>query len=113
MLLFDGFDLMTRIIKLRPRQLDTCIMCKHAGSNENDRESLKNILDNFDYSQFCGVKNYNDKTSKISLLNEQYQRITCKQYNELKNEQNTKHLLIDVRPKCQFNICALSDSFSN
>ena len=110
MLIFDGYDFLTRIIKLRPRQIESCIMCQNAqSSSNNDIEFTKKILDCFDYSQFCGVKNADDKTVGLKLLKED-DRISCVKYNELR--QNERHLLLDVRPKCQFNICALPDSMN-
>lgn len=112
MLIFDGFDFQSRVIKLRPRQLETCLMCKHA-SESLTIEDVENIMENVDYNQFCGVSNYNDKTLDISVLDES-KRVTCAQYNkEFLNESSKSHLLIDVRPKCQFKICALPNSISN
>lgn len=111
MLIFDGLDFQTRIIKLRPRQVDTCIMCQYAIKAENNLslEVVKEILDKFDYNQFCGVSNYNDKTLDIKVLGEE-QRISCLNYKEILPE---RHLLIDVRPKCQFKICRLPNSISS
>lgn len=118
MLIFDGFDLQTRIIKLRPRQIETCVMCKHttitkeSNNNSDYRKSVENILNSFDYSQFCGVQNYNDKTYSINILNSDTQRITCLEYNEICNKNEEKHLLIDVRPSCQYKICSLKNSIN-
>ncbi len=110
MLIFDGYDLITRIIKLRPRQINSCIMCQHAESSYCvNIENTKKILEDFDYTQFCGVKNANDKTLSLKLLKEE-DRISCDKYNDLR--QCVKHLLLDVRPKCQFNICAMPDSIN-
>lgn len=110
MLIFDGYDFLTRIIKLRPRQLESCIMCQHGQNSSNyDKESTKKILECFDYSQFCGVKDASDKTVSLKLLKEE-DRISCMEYSELR--QDEKHVLLDVRPKCQFNICALPGSIN-
>lgn len=105
LLIFDGFDFTTRVIKLRPRQLDTCVMCKQANSTVDDS---KRFLESFDYAQFCGVSTYNDKGTTLSILDVQKQRISCRDYNELRES----HLLIDVRPECQFKICALPNSIN-
>jgi hypothetical protein len=104
MLLFDGLDFQTRIIKLRPKQIDSCLVCKQ------DNKSI-DILDKFDYNQFCGVSNYNDKTLEVKLLNIETQRISCLKYKE-EMQANNNHLLIDVRPTHEFQICSLSNSIS-
>ena len=107
MLIFDGLDFQTRIIKLRPRQIENCIMCKNVNQSLTN-EKINDILSSFDYNFFCGVSNYNDKTLNISVLDET-QRITCSEYKALSEE---SHLLVDVRPKCQFQICSLPNSLS-
>jgi hypothetical protein len=38
MLLFDGFDFQTRIIKLRPKQLDNCLICQKQSAILNDNK---------------------------------------------------------------------------
>ena len=113
MLIFDGLDFQTRIIKLRSKQID-CEMCKQL-SNQIALTShqIKEKLDQFDYNFFCGVSNYNDKSLNISILNEEIQRVTCMQYKEqLLANVNNDQLLIDVRPECQFKICSLPSSLS-
>ena len=112
MLIFDGLDFQTRVIKLRPKQVDTCVSCLQANSEQND-ESVVKFLDSFDYNLFCGVSNYNDKTADINLLDERTQRVTCLAYKEIcENSLVDTRLLVDVRPHCQFRICALPDSLS-
>ncbi|CAF0902241.1 unnamed protein product [Brachionus calyciflorus] len=108
MMIFDGFDFLTRIIKLRPRQIETCLMCKSVLSRENlTKKDREEILENFDYIEFCGVSNYNDKSINISILSDK-KRINCSDYKNF----TESHLLIDVRPKCQFNICSLPNSLN-
>ena len=113
MLIFDGLDFQTRVIKLRPRQTETCLICSKAGERMNQSE-LDELIDSFDYNHFCGVASYNDKTPDVKLLDSQTQRITCRAYKEkVEREETTKsHLLIDCRPRVQFKICALADSIS-
>ncbi len=117
MLIFDGLDFQTRLIKLRPRQSNNCLMCKSLLNNsELTEEQINEILNKFDYNLFCGVSNYNDKTLDINLLDPNTQRVSCDFYFKeiYSNNQNKEkeHLLIDVRPKCQFKICSLNDSIS-
>lgn len=118
MLIFDGLDFTTRVIKLRPKQVNSCQMCMNAiklgqesNAGDNKQSVIKSLLDNFDYTQFCGVSNYNDKTLNINILDES-QRISCKEYKSIENETNVSHLLLDVRPQCQFKICSLPNSIS-
>ena len=104
MLIFDGLDFQTRTIKLRPKQPE-CLVCK------NETKSIE-ILNSFDYNQFCGVKNYNDKALDIKLLDNDTQRIKCTQFNELVSN-NSNFMLIDVRPVHEFQICSLPNSLSS
>src|SRR6185312_3541905 len=46
MLLFDGLDLQIRVVKLRPRQSETCVMC-HEG--KQTMENAAHIISKFDY----------------------------------------------------------------
>jgi adenylyltransferase/sulfurtransferase len=103
MLIFDGLEFQTRIIKLRPKQTE-CIMC-----SLQEKKTL-DILEKFDYNQFCGVVNYNDKTLHISLLDSATQRISCPKYKEISTSDS--HLLIDCRPQHEFQICSLPNSIS-
>lgn len=87
-------------------------MCKHALSSNNDVEKSKQFLETFDYNLFCGGTAYNDKTINVNLLDTQNQRIECSDYKKLYESNEAPHLLIDVRPKCQFQICSLPNSIS-
>lgn len=113
MLIFDGLDFLTRVVKMRPRQVHTCEMCnfvfKEALNLSEDKCRLK--LNEYDYLQFCGTLNYNDKSLGVNLLDANTQRITCEEFSRIFNEE--KDLLIDVRPECQFKICSLPNSKSN
>jgi adenylyltransferase and sulfurtransferase len=107
MLVFDGLDFEKRIIKLRPKQTNECLICSKYNS-ELTKEAANSILESFDYNLFCGVSDYNDKSQRIHLLNNETERISCEEY---KNNDEA-HLLIDVRPKNEFKICSLSNSLS-
>ena len=102
MLIFDGLEFQMRIIKLRSKQPD-CIVC-----SLKETKTL-NFLDKFDYNQFCGIANYNDKTLQINLLDSETQRISCSKYNEISCD---SHVLIDCRPGHEFQICSLTNSIS-
>lgn len=111
MLVFDGFDFTTKIIKLRPKQADTCAMCKHSTCGDELPQRIESILDEFDYNQFCGVTNYNDKSVNVRVLGES-ERISGTEYKKISEQSNKSHILIDTRPKCQFQICSLPNSLS-
>lgn len=112
MMIFDGFDLTTRTIKLRPKQVDSCLVCKpRSEKNSFSPQDIEYRLAQFDYNQFCGVKNFDDKTVAVKLLSPE-ERISCLDYKKIIDEDKTSHLLIDTRPKCQFQICSLPNSMS-
>jgi adenylyltransferase/sulfurtransferase len=111
MLLYNGFLASFRTVKLRTRRSD-CAVC---GSTPE----ITCLLD--DYEAFCGVGAC-DKSPSEKLLSPQ-DRISCKveillflslpliqkEYHDILTS-NIPHLLIDVRPKLQFDICALPNS---
>lgn len=113
MMIFDGLDLTTRTIKLRPRQVDSCLMCKRRCQKQSkfSPQDIEDELSQLDYTQFCGVKNYDDKTVAVRLLDPR-DRISCLDYNRIIDEANKSHLLIDTRSNCQFQICSLPNSMS-
>jgi hypothetical protein len=115
MLIFDGLDFQTRIVRLRPRQIETCAMCKHLSltmKRQLTHNEVSSIIESFDYNFFCGVQSYDDKTTSIKLLDDEKERVTCSFYKEISIQAPHSHLLIDVRPKTQFNICSLPNSIS-
>jgi hypothetical protein len=117
MLVFDGLDFQTRIVKLRPRQTQSCLMCSRKQTSLNEHD-IRGALDLFDYSLFCGgINDYNDKGVQIKLLDDLTERVSCNVYKEIIERQDQlndfkTHLLIDVRPECQFKICSLPNSIS-
>jgi hypothetical protein len=90
-------------------------MCKHrlATDKQLELDQAKTVLEDFDYIHFCGVSNYNDKSVELKVLDESTQRVTCEAYRQLLTDSSSNHLLIDVRPPCQFRICSLNNSLSN
>ncbi len=111
MLIFDGLDFTTRVIKLRPRQTETCVMCSRVVSRRLELNEARCVLNELDYAQFCGVSNFNDKSVDVSILDDETERVTCQKYKEIMNTKQ-ESLLLDVRPECQFKICAIPDSTS-
>ncbi|KAL1924565.1 uncharacterized protein VTP21DRAFT_4219 [Calcarisporiella thermophila] len=85
---------MFRHIKLRARRHD-CSVC---GENPTQRSLI-------DYVAFCG-RGALDKTPDITVLSPQ-DRITVQEYNK---DRTSPHLLLDVREKVQYEICALDGS---
>lgn len=92
---FDGMTGDTRILKLRPKRAG-CLCSK-------DRDDINFI----DYQQFCG-SSATDKTPAVSLLTEEH-RMTPKEYAGM---QKDNHVLLDVRPKLQFDICSLPNALN-
>ena len=54
--------------------------------------------------------NFHLKAFHLQIL-DQTLRISCQEYDEIVKSQ-TKHILLDVREKVQFNICALEGSIN-
>ena len=96
LLLFDAQDTAFRSVKLRTRNAD-CVVC---GDNPT-------VLELIDYNQFCS-STANDKPRSVSILDAN-DRISCSEYKSILNEKSP-HVLIDVRPKIQFDICSLQNA---
>lgn len=93
MLIFDGSSCQFRNIKIRGKR-PNCHVCS--------TEPL--ITGLIDYELFCGMK-ANDKDNALQLL-EPEQRINVLDYCKLTNQKKS-HLLLDVRPPAEFEICQL------
>ncbi|KAJ8290573.1 hypothetical protein GJAV_G00014750 [Gymnothorax javanicus] len=98
LLTLDAQDVRFRSIRLRPRQAE-CAVC---GENPTIT-ALK------DYEQFCG-SSATDKCRRLCLLSKE-QRISVQEYKKV-FEGGTPHLLLDVRPLVEVNICHLPFSLS-
>ncbi|NWT84099.1 MOCS3 sulfurtransferase, partial [Lanius ludovicianus] len=93
MLMFDALEGRFRNIKLRPKKPD-CAVC-------GDKPSITCLQD---YEAFCG-SSATDKCRALRLLPSQ-DRISVQQYKELLDEQ-VPHVLLDVRPQVEVDICRL------
>uniref|UniRef100_A0A3P8UIC5 Adenylyltransferase and sulfurtransferase MOCS3 n=1 Tax=Cynoglossus semilaevis TaxID=244447 RepID=A0A3P8UIC5_CYNSE len=98
LMMFDAQDARFRSIKLRPRQSD-CAVC---GQNP----SVTKLVD---YESFCGSA-ATDKCRKLNLLSRD-QRITVQAY-KLMLDKAEPHLLLDVRPLVEVDICSLPFSLN-
>ncbi|EDW12346.1 adenylyltransferase and sulfurtransferase MOCS3 [Drosophila mojavensis] len=96
MLIFDGSSCQFRNIKIRGKR-PNCHVCS----------SQPLITGLIDYELFCGM-NANDKDNALQLL-EPEQRINVLDYHKLATEKKS-HLLLDVRPPAEFEICQLPDA---
>ncbi|XP_053317234.1 adenylyltransferase and sulfurtransferase MOCS3 isoform X1 [Spea bombifrons] len=96
MLLYDALDGQFRNIKIRAKKLD-CGVC---GINS---ETL--ILE--DYETFCG-SSISDKCRMLSLLPNE-ERLTVQDYKKFLDD-GVPHVLIDVRPQVEVDICHLPHS---
>ncbi|XP_039954832.1 adenylyltransferase and sulfurtransferase MOCS3-2 [Bactrocera tryoni] len=94
LLIFDGMNGIFRNIKLRGRSKD-CKVC-----SENPM-----ITQLIDYEQFCSM-HASDDDQPLQLIPSQ-ERIDVFQYIDMRSQ---PHLLIDVRPQNEFEICRLPSS---
>ncbi|KAH9499641.1 Molybdenum cofactor synthesis protein 3 [Bulinus truncatus] len=99
LLLFDALDGTFRTVKLRPRSKN-CLVC-------GETPLISQLID---YEQFCGTK-ATDKDHKLHIL-EDSQRISAKEYSQMLSNQ-TPHVLVDVRPAVELDICKLPHSAIN
>jgi adenylyltransferase/sulfurtransferase len=100
MWIMDAESMRVRIVKLRDRRPD----CKVCG----DRPEITRTL--IDYEAFSG-RNACDKAVEKKIL-APHERITCIEYHEQIRVVGEPHLLLDVRDRLQFSICALPDSLN-
>ncbi|XP_068608069.1 adenylyltransferase and sulfurtransferase MOCS3 [Brachionichthys hirsutus] len=98
LLMFDAQDARFRSIKLRPKQAG-CAVC---GENPS-------VTQLSDYEAFCGAA-ATDKCRKLSLLSRD-QRITVQDYKSILDNAEP-HLLLDVRPRVEVDICSLPFSLN-
>ncbi|XP_059504643.1 adenylyltransferase and sulfurtransferase MOCS3 isoform X2 [Stegostoma tigrinum] len=96
MLIFDALETRFRTIKLRSKQ-PTCAVC-------GENPMVKDLID---YEKFCGSA-ATDQCRTLHLLTGE-QRITVQEYKQLL-DQGVPHVLVDVRPKAEVDICQLPHS---
>ncbi|XP_037341825.2 adenylyltransferase and sulfurtransferase MOCS3 [Pungitius pungitius] len=93
LLMFDAQDARFRSIKLRPKQAG-CAVC-------GERPAVTRLVD---YEAFCGCA-ATDKCRKLDLLSRD-QRISVQDYKSIMDNAEP-HLLLDVRPLVEVDICHL------
>ncbi|XDV42665.1 hypothetical protein PO909_011283 [Leuciscus waleckii] len=98
LLMFDGQEGRFRSIRLRARQIE-CVVC-------GEKPTLTELQD---YEQFCGSA-ATDKCRRLNLLTKE-QRVSVQEYRAILDS-STPHLLLDVRPKVEVDICHLSTSLN-
>ncbi|TMS21367.1 Adenylyltransferase and sulfurtransferase MOCS3 [Larimichthys crocea] len=98
LVMFDAQDARFRSIKLRPKQAD-CVVC-------GENPSITQLVD---YEAFCGAA-ATDKCRKLNLLSRD-QRITVQDYKAVIDHAEP-HLLLDVRPLVEVDICHLPFSLN-
>uniref|UniRef100_K7G8D4 Adenylyltransferase and sulfurtransferase MOCS3 n=1 Tax=Pelodiscus sinensis TaxID=13735 RepID=K7G8D4_PELSI len=96
MLMFDALEGRFRNIKLRPKKSD-CAIC-------GDSPTMTSLQD---YEAFCG-SSATDKCRSLHLLTSK-ERISVEEYKKLWDEQ-VPHILVDVRPQVEVDICSLAHS---
>ncbi|XP_016300666.1 adenylyltransferase and sulfurtransferase MOCS3-like [Sinocyclocheilus anshuiensis] len=98
LLMFDGQEGRFRSIRLRPKQAE-CVVCGETPT----------VTELQDYEQFCGSA-ATDKCRRLILLTKE-QRVSVQEYKAILDS-STPHLLIDVRPKVEVDICHLPTSIN-
>ncbi|KAK7904811.1 hypothetical protein WMY93_017418 [Mugilogobius chulae] len=93
LVMFDALGTRFRSIKLRPKQAN-CAVC-------GENPSVTQLVD---YETFCGSA-ATDKCQKLNLLSRD-QRITVKEYKTIL-DRTEPHILLDVRPSVEVDICHL------
>eukprot|EP00794_Sanderia_malayensis_P018538 gene18538-20399_t len=96
LLVFDGLSGEIRIVRLRSKKED-CPVC-------GLKPSISTLQD---YEALCGAS-ATDKCVSISLLSKD-ERISVEQYKNIV-DQREEHLLIDVRPEVEFDICSFAQA---
>ncbi|XP_058470584.1 adenylyltransferase and sulfurtransferase MOCS3 isoform X1 [Solea solea] len=98
LLMFDAQDARFRSIKLRPKQAN-CAVC-------GENPSVTTLVD---YERFCGSA-ATDKCRRLNLLSRD-QRISVQDYQIILAKKEP-HLLLDVRPLVEVDICHLPSSLN-
>ncbi|XP_058605742.1 adenylyltransferase and sulfurtransferase MOCS3 [Onychostoma macrolepis] len=98
LLMFDGQEGRFRSIRLRPKQAE-CAVCGETPT----------VTELQDYEQFCGSA-ATDKCRRLNLLTKE-QRVSVQEYKAILDS-STPHLLLDVRPKVEVDICHLPISIN-
>ncbi|XP_048352360.1 adenylyltransferase and sulfurtransferase MOCS3 [Sphaerodactylus townsendi] len=96
MVLFDALESRFRYIKLRPRD-PNCAVC-------GDHPSVTALQD---YELFCG-SSATDKCRTLCLLRNE-ERVSVEEYRKILDS-NIPHILVDVRPKVEVDICRLAQA---
>ncbi|XP_072554853.1 adenylyltransferase and sulfurtransferase MOCS3 isoform X1 [Paramormyrops kingsleyae] len=98
LLMFEAQTSRLRSIRLRSRQTE-CVVC-------GDRPTVTELQN---YEEFCGSA-ATDKCRRLTLLSSE-QRISVQEYKEIVDS-GRPHLLLDVRPLVEVNICHLPFSLN-
>ncbi|XP_070384106.1 adenylyltransferase and sulfurtransferase MOCS3 isoform X2 [Dermacentor albipictus] len=99
LLLFDGADARWRHVKIRGK-LPDCAVC----ANPSTAPAVQ------DYTAWCGTGPTN-KCCGLSVLPKEL-RISCQDLRDRLLTNQPSCLLLDVRPKCQFEMCHLPKSLN-
>ncbi|KAI7804909.1 adenylyltransferase and sulfurtransferase MOCS3 [Triplophysa rosa] len=98
LLMFDGQEGRFRSIQLRAKQAG-CAVCGETPT----------VTQLQDYERFCGSA-ATDKCRRLNLLTKE-QRVSVQEYKEIVDT-STPHVLLDVRPKVEVDICRLKTSIN-
>ncbi|KAG8444505.1 hypothetical protein GDO86_009607 [Hymenochirus boettgeri] len=96
MLMFDALDGRFRNIRIRGKK-PNCVVC----SNPTEFSVLQ------DYEAFCG-SSASDKCRMLNLLSSE-ERLSVQEYKTILDDR-VPHILLDVRPQPEYDICRLAHS---
>lgn len=103
MLIVDALYCRYMTVKLRSKS-DSCVSC---GSNPS---VTRDSLPTFDYFAFTGQPSASDAPTSLNLVGPNH-RITVAELVE-RMEKDPMHLVVDVRPRHQFDICSIPGSIN-
>ncbi|KAF9873830.1 ThiF family protein [Colletotrichum karsti] len=89
-----------RSVRMRGRRKD-CFAC--SGESTLSLETLRS--GSLDYVSFCGV------SAPMNILGPD-ERVTATEYERISREKSSKHLLLDVRERENFDICSIDGAIS-
>ncbi|KAF2664159.1 hypothetical protein BT63DRAFT_418289 [Microthyrium microscopicum] len=99
MLLFAGWGMGFRSIRMKGKR-KTCVACGEGVERDALRERIGD--GSVDYVRFCGGDGVADGLGEL-------ERVDARTYGKVV-ERGEKHLLVDVREKVQFELCAVEGS---
>ncbi|EGG21729.1 molybdenum cofactor synthesis 3 [Cavenderia fasciculata] len=100
LVIYDGQQATFKTVRLRTRR-PNCVVC-------GDAPTITQLID---YTQFCQSP-YSESSGKAADRIDTNLIVSCKDYHQHVYTTNSPHILLDVRPKIQFDICSIPNSIN-